>query len=76
MHSKGKGMSSSALPYKRSKPSWLKVSADEVHMAAGGGRGACQGRMQPAASISRAVAMPAAQLGSGGLTVSWVFTRT
>ena len=30
MHSKGKGMSSSALPYKRSPPSWLKISAAEV----------------------------------------------
>mmetsp|Transcript_6857 Transcript_6857/g.16588 ORF Transcript_6857/g.16588 Transcript_6857/m.16588 type:complete len:152 (-) Transcript_6857:74-529(-) len=30
MHSKGKGLSSSALPYKRSPPSWLKVSSTEV----------------------------------------------
>lgn len=30
MHSKGKGMSSSALPYKRSKPSWLKTTSEEV----------------------------------------------
>jgi len=30
MHSKGKGMSSSALPYKRSPPTWLKVTAQEV----------------------------------------------
>ena len=30
MHSKGKGMSSSALPYKRSAPSWLKTSPQEV----------------------------------------------
>uniref|UniRef100_A0A7S0R2R9 Small ribosomal subunit protein uS15 N-terminal domain-containing protein n=1 Tax=Pyramimonas obovata TaxID=1411642 RepID=A0A7S0R2R9_9CHLO len=30
MHSKGKGMSSSALPYKRSAPSWLKITPTEV----------------------------------------------
>jgi hypothetical protein len=30
MHSKGKGMSSSALPYKRSPPSWSKATAAEV----------------------------------------------
>lgn len=30
MHSSGKGMSSSALPYKRSPPSWLKISAQDV----------------------------------------------
>mmetsp|Transcript_29117 Transcript_29117/g.40214 ORF Transcript_29117/g.40214 Transcript_29117/m.40214 type:complete len:152 (+) Transcript_29117:68-523(+) len=30
MHSKGKGMSSSALPYKRSAPSWLKITTGEV----------------------------------------------
>jgi len=30
MHSKGKGMSSSALPYKRSAPSWLKTTPTEV----------------------------------------------
>mmetsp|Transcript_11280 Transcript_11280/g.34529 ORF Transcript_11280/g.34529 Transcript_11280/m.34529 type:complete len:148 (+) Transcript_11280:119-562(+) len=30
MHSKGKGISSSALPYRRTPPSWLKVTSDEV----------------------------------------------
>lgn len=30
MHSKGKGMSSSALPYKRTPPSWCKVTPTEV----------------------------------------------
>lgn len=30
MHSKGKGMSGSALPYKRTPPSWLKVTSPEV----------------------------------------------
>merc|ERR1712070_427145 len=30
MHSKGKGMSKSALPYKRSPPSWVKATAQEV----------------------------------------------
>ncbi|CAG9319030.1 unnamed protein product [Blepharisma stoltei] len=30
MHSKGKGIASSALPYKRAAPSWLKVSSSEV----------------------------------------------
>merc|ERR1719197_2078724 len=30
MHSKGKGMSSSALPYKRTPPSWLKITQQEV----------------------------------------------
>ncbi|POM65503.1 40S ribosomal protein S13 [Phytophthora palmivora] len=30
MHSHGKGMSKSARPYKRSPPSWLKVSAEDV----------------------------------------------
>eukprot|EP00899_Mesostigma_viride_P015532 jgi/Mesvir1/23980/Mv10742-RA.1 len=30
MHTPGKGMSSSALPYKRSAPSWLKITAQEV----------------------------------------------
>ncbi|KAF5732300.1 hypothetical protein HS088_TW18G00994 [Tripterygium wilfordii] len=30
MHSRGKGISASALPYKRTPPSWLKVSAQDV----------------------------------------------
>ncbi|GBG76757.1 hypothetical protein CBR_g22973 [Chara braunii] len=30
MHTKGKGMSSSALPYKRTPPSWLKIASAEV----------------------------------------------
>ena len=30
MHSKGKGMSGSALPYKRTPPSWLKITGREV----------------------------------------------
>lgn len=33
MHSSGKGLSSSALPYKRSPPSWLKISSSEVWKA-------------------------------------------
>ena len=33
MHSKGKGMSGSALPYKRSAPSWLKITTPEVRLA-------------------------------------------
>ncbi|KAJ1419151.1 S15/NS1, RNA-binding [Sesbania bispinosa] len=30
MHSSGKGISSSALPYKRTPPSWLKISSQDV----------------------------------------------
>jgi hypothetical protein len=30
MHSKGKGVSKSAKPYKRSPPSWLKSTKEEV----------------------------------------------
>eukprot|EP00611_Tribonema_gayanum_P010323 TRINITY_DN20315_c0_g1_i1.p2 TRINITY_DN20315_c0_g1~~TRINITY_DN20315_c0_g1_i1.p2 ORF type:complete len:152 (+),score=62.71 TRINITY_DN20315_c0_g1_i1:80-535(+) len=30
MHSKGKGIAKSARPYKRSPPSWLKITTDEV----------------------------------------------
>jgi len=30
MHSKGKGMSKSALPFKKSAPSWLKTTSQEV----------------------------------------------
>lgn len=30
MHSKGKGMSASALPYRRSQPSWSKATPEEV----------------------------------------------
>ncbi|RKP09353.1 ribosomal S13/S15 N-terminal domain-containing protein [Thamnocephalis sphaerospora] len=30
MHTPGKGISSSALPYRRTPPSWLKISAEEV----------------------------------------------
>eukprot|EP01025_Chloroclados_australasicus_P036201 TRINITY_DN3683_c0_g1_i1.p2 TRINITY_DN3683_c0_g1~~TRINITY_DN3683_c0_g1_i1.p2 ORF type:complete len:152 (+),score=9.77 TRINITY_DN3683_c0_g1_i1:81-536(+) len=30
MHSKGKGISGSALPYKKTPPSWCKTSASEV----------------------------------------------
>eukprot|EP01119_Soliformovum_irregulare_P013554 TRINITY_DN3622_c0_g1_i1.p1 TRINITY_DN3622_c0_g1~~TRINITY_DN3622_c0_g1_i1.p1 ORF type:complete len:152 (-),score=48.89 TRINITY_DN3622_c0_g1_i1:128-583(-) len=30
MHSSGKGISQSALPYKRTPPSWLKISGNEV----------------------------------------------
>merc|ERR1712032_931927 len=30
MHAPGKGLSSSALPYRRSVPTWLKLSSDDV----------------------------------------------
>ncbi|KAF5466978.1 40S ribosomal protein S13-like [Juglans microcarpa x Juglans regia] len=30
MHSRGKGISASALPYKRTSPSWLKISYQDV----------------------------------------------
>ncbi|CAI4229726.1 unnamed protein product [Auanema sp. JU1783] len=30
MHNPGKGISKSALPYRRSVPSWLKLSSDDV----------------------------------------------
>ncbi|RKO92729.1 40S ribosomal protein S13, partial [Blyttiomyces helicus] len=30
MHAPGKGISSSALPYRRTPPSWLKTTPDEV----------------------------------------------
>ncbi|XP_050876170.1 40S ribosomal protein S13-like [Lathyrus oleraceus] len=30
MHSGGKGISSSALPYKRTSPSWIKISSQDV----------------------------------------------
>jgi small subunit ribosomal protein S13e len=30
LHSKGKGISSSALPYSRSAPAWLKTTPDQV----------------------------------------------
>ncbi|XP_062191511.1 small ribosomal subunit protein uS15 [Phragmites australis] len=30
MHSRGKGISSSALPYKRTPPAWLKTAASDV----------------------------------------------
>ncbi|XP_028801333.1 40S ribosomal protein S13-like [Neltuma alba] len=30
MHSRGKGISASALPYKRTPPSWLKISGQDV----------------------------------------------
>ena len=30
MHSGGKGIASSSLPYKRSPPSWLKVTSTQV----------------------------------------------
>ncbi|KAJ0054245.1 hypothetical protein Pint_00233 [Pistacia integerrima] len=30
MHSRGKGISSSALPYKRTSPSWLKISSGDI----------------------------------------------
>jgi small subunit ribosomal protein S13e len=31
MHTGGKGMSDSALPYRRNPPSWLKTTADQVN---------------------------------------------
>ena len=30
MHTPGKGISSSALPYRRSAPSWLKTTPEEI----------------------------------------------
>ena len=30
LHSKGKGISASALPYSRTPPSWLKTTPDQV----------------------------------------------
>ena len=32
MYGNGKGLSRSALPYKRSAPSWLKVTSNEVSL--------------------------------------------
>jgi len=31
MHSRGKGIADSALPYKRTPPSWLKITSGEVN---------------------------------------------
>lgn len=31
MHNPHKGIAGSALPYKRSAPKWLKISAEEIH---------------------------------------------
>lgn len=47
MHSNGKGKSRSALPYKRTSPSWLKVTSGEVrrraaYAGAGGVAPACK----------------------------------
>ena len=39
MHSNGKGISSSALPYKRSAPSWCKSAPAEVRVRAKGNWG-------------------------------------
>ena len=33
MHTNGKGIASSALPYKRTPPSWLKLSSEDVEKA-------------------------------------------
>ncbi|EXB85812.1 40S ribosomal protein S13 [Morus notabilis] len=33
MHSRGKGISASALPYKRTPPSWLKISSQDLASA-------------------------------------------
>jgi len=30
MHAPGKGIASSALPYRRTPPSWLKITSEEV----------------------------------------------
>uniref|UniRef100_A0A2K6CQW8 Small ribosomal subunit protein uS15 N-terminal domain-containing protein n=1 Tax=Macaca nemestrina TaxID=9545 RepID=A0A2K6CQW8_MACNE len=30
MHAPGKGLSQSALPYRRSVPTWLKLTSDDV----------------------------------------------
>lgn len=35
MHSGGKGISQSAIPYKRSPPSWLKIKHSEVRYLVG-----------------------------------------
>merc|ERR1712168_1279623 len=32
MHAKGKGISGSALPYRRSVPTWLKLTAEDVKL--------------------------------------------
>lgn len=45
MHSNGKGMSSSALPYKRTPPSWLKTNDKEVSGSPGDGPAAPLGAM-------------------------------
>ena len=39
MHSNGKGKSRSALPYKRTSPSWLKITTAEVRRGGAGGGG-------------------------------------
>merc|ERR1719278_2398800 len=35
MHAPGKGISQSALPYRRSVPQWLKITSDEVRFITG-----------------------------------------
>ncbi len=45
MHSNGKGISDSALPFKRTQSSWLKTSAEEVtKSSAFGGHASAGGR--------------------------------
>lgn len=35
MHSNGKGIASSALPYSRTPPSWLRIESDDVEKTVG-----------------------------------------
>ena len=43
MHSKGKGIADSALPFKRTPASWLKLSAAEIEAEGAFCRGARSG---------------------------------
>lgn len=64
MHSNGKGKSRSALPYKRSPPSWLKITTGEVRQL--GRQRALGGSGVGAEAVAAAGGGPGGRGGSAG----------
>ena len=58
MHAPGKGISGSALPYKKTPPSWLKTTASEV-------------RRLPGGRVARPATRPRCPLVAHGSTCGW-----
>lgn len=87
LHSKGKGIASSAIPYSRTPPAWLKTTPDQVvdHICKLAKKGATPSQIGVVLRDSHGIAQVKivtgmktqknATLGIGGLKISNIFAQ-